>query len=569
MPAEVNHEEKGHGAAPRHWAFWPRYAPHTLTLPKTSIYDNLAVSAHRYPDKAAIVYYGSSVTYARLKDEADRLAGYLTRDLGVRKGDFVLLYMQNSPQWIVGYYAILRADAVVIPVNPMNRSEELRHYVDDTGARVMLCGQELWDQVRPLMGRTPLARCVVAAYGDYVTEPTDLTLPDAVAAERQAVADDGAVSWHDALAAGREPGPHTAAPGDYAVFPYSSGTTGAPKGCMHTHRSAMATIVGGTIWNPATADSVVLATLPFFHVTGLQTSMNGSIYVGATIVLMSRWNRDVALELIQRHRVSHWRNITTMAVDFLSHPRLGDYDLSSLRAIGGGGAAMPEAVAAKLHELTGLDYVEGYGLSETMAATHVNPPERPKRQCLGIPLFDVDARILEVGGMAELGVGEVGEIVLNAPQVFAGYWNRPEETAEAFVEIDGKRFFRTGDMGYFDEEGYFFLVDRVKRMINASGYKVWPAEVESMMYAHPGIQEVCVIASPDPRRGETVKAVIVPKPEARGRISEAEVLTWCREHMSAYKVPRSVAFVDDMPRSASGKLLWRVLQQQEREQAGG
>ncbi|MBA1148736.1 long-chain fatty acid--CoA ligase [Ectothiorhodospiraceae bacterium WFHF3C12] len=547
-----------------HLKFWPKHAPYSLTLPRTSIYENLAISARRYPDKAAVVYYGSTLTYRQLRDEADRLAGYLMQDLGVAQGDFVLLYMQNSPQWIVAYYAILRANAVVIPVNPMNRTDELRHYVDDTRARVVICGQELWDQARPLMGEGDLANAVVASYGDYVTEPTDLTVPDAVAEPRRAVSGAGAAAWNEVLALGREPGPHVVGPDDYAVFPYSSGTTGAPKGCMHTHRSAMATIVGGTIWNPVSASGVVLATLPFFHVTGLQTSMNGSIFVGATIVLMSRWDRDTALELIQRYRVTHWRNIATMAVDFLSHPRIGDYDLSSLRGIGGGGAAMPEAIENKLYELTGLRYVEGYGLSETIAATHVNPPDRPKAQCLGVPVFDVDSRVLEVEGTAELDPGEVGEIVISAPQVFRGYWNRPEETAEAFVEIDGKAFFRTGDMGYVDEEGYFFLVDRVKRMINASGYKVWPAEVESLMYAHPDIQEVCVIASPDPRRGETVKAVVVPKAGAADRVTEDDILAWCRDHMSAYKVPRSVAFVDELPRSASGKLLWRVLQDRER-----
>src|SRR5690606_28456481 len=340
-----------------------------------------------------------------------------------------------------------------------------------------------------------------------------------------------------------------------------SGTTGAPKGCMHTHYSLMATIVQGVRWNPLTDQSTTLATLPFFHVTGLQASMNGPIYSGGTSVIMTRWDRKVAAELIQRYRISSWRNISTMVIDFLSDPDIRNYDLSSLVAIGGGGAAMPAAVEEKLFELTGLRYLEGYGLSETMAGTHINPPDAPKAQCLGIPVFDVDSRVIDVETGRECGVGEVGEIITHAPQVFQGYWNRPEETAAAFIEHDGKRFFRTGDLGYYDEDGYFFLVDRVKRMINASGFKVWPSEVESLLYRHPAILEACVIAAPDARRGETVKAVVVLREGAQ--LTAEELVAWCREQMTAYKVPTQVEFVEALPKSPTGKLLWRELQERE------
>jgi fatty-acyl-CoA synthase len=224
---------------------------------------------------------------------------------------------------------------------------------------------------------------------------------------------------------------------------------------------------------------------------------------------------------------------------------------------------MPEAVAAKLKAITGLDYIEGYGLSETMAATHINPVHAPKRQCLGVPVFDVDCRILSVADGSELGPNAVGEIVSHGPQVFMGYWNNPQATAEAFIQIDGKPFFRTGDLGYYDDQGYFFMVDRVKRMINAAGFKVWPAEVEALMHAHPDIAEVCVIASPDPRRGETVKACIVPHPSARDHLTEAQVIDWCKSHMAAYKCPTQVAFMDSLPKSGAGKVLWRALTEAE------
>lgn len=223
---------------------------------------------------------------------------------------------------------------------------------------------------------------------------------------------------------------------------------------------------------------------------------------------------------------------------------------------------MPAAIAAKLENKLGLRYSEGYGLSETLSATHMNPPAAPKAQCLGIPIIGVDARVIDVDSLREVGVGETGEIVLHGEQVFQGYWRRPEATAEAFIELDGKRFFRSGDLGHYDEEGYFFLVDRVKRMINASGYKVWPAEVEALLYGHPAVHEVCIISAPDERRGETVKAVVVLAAGHDGTTAD-DILDWCKNNMSAYKCPKLVEFVDSLPKSPAGKIMWRALQEQE------
>jgi fatty-acyl-CoA synthase len=227
----------------------------------------------------------------------------------------------------------------------------------------------------------------------------------------------------------------------------------------------------------------------------------------------------------------------------------------------GGGAAMPEAIAQKLLDM-GITYVEGYGLSETIAPSHINPPERAKKQCLGIPIYDVDSRVVDTD-FRELPPGEAGEIVTCGPQVFLGYWNNPQATEAAFVDIDGKRFFRTGDIAQVDADGYFFMVDRLKRMVNASGYKVWPAEVEALLYAHPAIQEACVIGAKDAHRGETVKAVVVIKEAQRGKVSEQDIVDWARANMAAYKAPRIVEFVDALPKSATGKIMWRALQEKE------
>jgi fatty-acyl-CoA synthase len=250
-------------------------------------------------------------------------------------------------------------------------------------------------------------------------------------------------------------------------------------------------------------------------------------------------------------------------VDLLASPNAASFDLSSVQRMTGGGAAMPEAVATRLKELCGITFVEGYGLTETMAPTHINPPDRPKKQCLGIPIFDTEAMVVDPVTLEELAAGEVVEIVASGPQIFAGYWGKPQATAEVFFERGGRKFFRTGDLGRVDEEGYFFIVDRLKRMINAAGLKVWPAEVESLLYGHPDIQEACVVSARDARRGETVKAFVVLKPARRGHVSPEQIMEWARGKMAAYKVPTRIAFEDSLPKSATGKIQWRLLQERE------
>jgi fatty-acyl-CoA synthase len=366
------------------------------------------------------------------------------------------------------------------------------------------------------------------------------------------------------LAAGLPPGPHLAGASDLAAICYTSGTTGKPKGCMHSHNSLMATTALPSVWFDISCEEIFLGVVPFFHVTGMQILMNMPLYIGAEIVVMTRWDRELALFLLERHQVTNWTNIPTMVIDLFASPNFKSDSLKSLKYIGGGGAAMPEAVAKRLFELTGLAYVEGYGLTETAAPSHTNHPSRPKRQCLGIPFCNTESTVINPETLEPLGPNQTGEIVSRGPQIFKGYWNNPEATRESFIEIGGKTFFRTGDLGYYDEEGYFFIVDRLKRMINASGFKVWPAEVEAIMYGHPDILEACIISVEDAHRGETVKAVVVLKPTAdREKVSARDIIEWCRERMAAYKYPRLVEFVDELPKTGSGKVQWRLLQEKE------
>src|SRR5690606_12552801 len=303
-----------------------------------------------------------SLTYAELERQAEALAGYL-QHAGVKAGDRVLLYMQNSPQFVIGFYAILRANAVVVPVNPMNRKAELEYLITDTEAQVALCGRELLDNISELVGSAGLREVIVTAYGDYVREPTDLELPEAVTLAADMPAAAGLTPWQQALDAAYEPGPLTAGPDDLCVIPYSSGTTGNPRGCVRAHLRAMATVVYPSVWGNSQHNSVQLVSVPMFQVPGMQVCMNAAIYLGSTQVIMTRWDRRTAAKLIERHGITSWRNIPTMVVDLLSDPDIEQYDISSLQAIGGGGAAMPAAIAAKLENTLGLRYSEGYGLS--------------------------------------------------------------------------------------------------------------------------------------------------------------------------------------------------------------
>ncbi|WBU52987.1 long-chain-fatty-acid--CoA ligase [Paracoccus sp. SCSIO 75233] len=540
---------------------WPQGIPrHLPTLP-ASPFQSLRDVAGRVPDKVALDYYGKTISYGEMLALTMRLASVLDQE-GVGKGDRVLLCLQNSPQFVISFYAISALGAVVVPVNPMNKSDEIAYLLSDTGARIIIAGQEKLDDLSALP-QGSLARALLVTYSDYLPETLQIRLPAEVTAAPVETENRLFLRWAATLAQAPGqvvlPDPDPEAP---SVMPYTSGTTGNPKGCVHLNRTTMTTAVGSALWLGFDEDDVQLLTLPMFHVTGMHIPMLGGILRGGSLQIMTRWDRDVAIDLIETRGITVWICIAAMVIDVVNAEGLSERDLSSLRMIMGGGAAMPEAVAKRLRDLVGLDYIEGYGLSETAAPVMINPPDAPKRACLGIPLMGVDARILDVDSLQTVPDGEQGEIIISAPQVFTGYWRRPETESETFISLDGKRFLRTGDLGYRDVDGYFYMVDRLKRMINASGYKVWPTEVEATLFKHPDIREACVIATPDERKGEAVKAFIVPR-DNNQHASEDEIVAWCRERMSAYKVPRHVSFVDALPKSGTGKIMWRELQEKE------
>ena len=521
--------------------------PDGLSYPRTPLYHFLQESAGRFPDRAAIIYQDPPAgaeavvtTYRSLADQSDRFAAALL-ELGVSRGDRVAYYIQNSPELITGFYGILKAGAVPVPCNVMYRSEELAYHLNDSGARVLLCETELYPTASQVQPETSVSDVIVA--GGNV--------------------DGNVLYWDDLLNSAQVPEqwPAIDVDSDLALLPYTGGTTGVPKGAMLTHASLVANAVQFRDWfGYEPGNEVFVATLPLFHIGGIAGVMSVPLAAGGTMVLFRRFNAQRVLQAIQDYRATRFLGVPTMYIALLNQENVREYDLSSLRPSRTSAAPLPTAVKEAFDTLVGREVlVEGYGLTETSPLTHANPVDGAMAGSIGVPLPDTDARIFDPDdGIEEMPQGEIGELALRGPQVMKGYWRRPNETAEAIR--DG--WFYTGDLAYMDERGYFFIVDRKKDVINAAGFKVWPREVEEVLYQHPAVRLAAVLGVPDDYRGETVRAVIALKETTDYPSNEAareDILAFCHRHLANYKVPRIVEFRDELPVSAAGKVLRRVM----------
>ncbi len=515
--------------------------------------------AHRVPRKPALIFYGRELTFAELHEATDRVAGWL-RSRGLRPGDRVAIYLENCPQFAIAYFGALKAGAINVCLNPMHKATELLQEFANSGARVLVTSDGGYAVVAPIRDQTALETVAVTSYRDFLPDAPTLAVPPSFldpAGPRAGVEDFTAV----AAGAAPLPAPEPRDLADTALLQYTSGTTGVPKGAEITHGNIVANCELQRLFIRFSETDIPLGVLPWFHITGMECRMNMMAYAGATLVALGRFDLATCLEAIQRYRCTLTTLIATINVAIVNWPKTRDYDLSSLRACFSGGAPVPAEIARRWESLTGYKLIEGYGLSETTAPTHINPPHRPKYGTVGVPLPLTDARIVSLeDGVTELKIGESGEVVVRGPMVMKGYWRCPEATAEAIR--DG--WFYTGDIGRVDDEGYFTIEERKKDMIKASGYSVFPAEVEAIMYRHPAIAEVGVVGVPDPYRGEDVLGFVVLKPEARDSVTEQQLVEWCRAEMSVYKAPRAIRFVDALPKTASGKILKRALREQAR-----
>jgi long-chain acyl-CoA synthetase len=545
----------------RPWvALYDEGLPAEIELEHPSALAMFERTVQRAADRTAIRYFDAELTWADVDRLSDALAIGL-QDLGVAAGDRVALYLQNVPAFVIAMVAAWKAGAVMVSVNPMYKAREVKEILDDSGATALVALDGLYADVAAEVVPQTSVKAVVT------TSPLDFA-PDGTAAlediERRRCE-----GTHDLLELARahegtEPAAVDLGPDDVAFLTYTSGTTGPPKGAMNTHRNVVFNSQGYRDWMHLTEDDSVFGAAPLFHITGLIGHVGVAMLVPMPLSLFHRFDPGVAFDIVEAHRPTFTIAAITAFIAMLNHPSAPDRDISSLVKLYSGGAPIPAATVDAFERRFGLYIRNGYGLTETTSPSHAVPlgrrapvDESSGALSVGVPWFNTVVRVVGDDG-EEVAPGEVGEFVTSGPQVVPGYWEKPDETEHA---LPGGAL-KTGDVGFMDADGWFYLVDRKKDQINASGYKVWPREVEDVLYGHPAVREAAVVGVPDEYRGETVKAFVSLKEgESAG---EDELIAFCKERMAAYKYPRQVEIIDEVPKTATGKILRRELRDQGR-----
>ena len=547
-------------------AHYPPEIPHTLQYPSMPVQEYLTQAHEQFPEKVAIHFLGKDVTYNELYDSAMKFANYLQK-LGIQKGDRVAIMLPNSPQAVISFYGVLYAGGVVVMTNPLYTEREIAYQMTDSGARLIVTLDLLYPRVAKVLKETKLENVVVTAIKDYLPFPKNIIYPFiqkrqtglSVKVEHRGINHKFLEIMKIASTDVKKPAfdfEH-----DLALLQYTGGTTGSPKGVMLTHKNLIsnATMCDAWLYKSKKGEETIMGIIPLFHVYGLTTVLILSVMQGNRMVLLPKFDPETALKTINKQKPTLFPGAPTLYIGLMNHPDIAKYDLSSIEACLSGSAPLPAEVQEKFEKITGGKLVEGYGLTETSPVTHSNLVwgERTKGS-IGYPYPDTDCKIFLPGTTEEVPHGEIGEIAIKGPQVMLGYWNRPDDTAATIV--DG--WLLTGDLGYMDEEGHFFIVDRKKDMIIAGGFNIYPREIEEVLYEHEAVQECVVAGIPDPYRGETVKAYIVLKEGYT--VTEEEFDKYCREHLASFKVPRIYEFRKELPKTAVGKILRRSLVDEER-----
>jgi len=530
--------------------------PHAVDVPVKSVSQAFDEATERSPDKAAVVFYGRSISYGELRDATDRLANALA-SLGVKKGDRVALYLLNSPQFIIAYFAALKCGATVTPISPVYTSHEVRYQIEDSGARVAICQDILYDKVAK--SGVQLDFAVVTNVAEYLPALKRLF------ARKSEVS--GNVHWlqdllkkYPAQAPAVAIDPKT----DLAALPYTGGTTGNPKGVMLTHYNLVAAQAMGqaTFSNFEPGKEVILAFLPFFHIYGQVVIMLNGLCQGNLLVLFTSPDTEAILEAMEKYRATVFYGVPTLYEYLKDHKDTNKTDWKRLKLVLSGADTLHESTMTGWHKRTGSNIIEGYGLSETCATSHLNPLHRPKSGSFGCPIPGMQAAVMNAETLEFAPLGETGELVLCGPNVMQGYWQRKEETQRAFVERGGVRWMRTGDIVRMDEEGYFHFYDRSKDLIKYKGYSIFAKDVEDVLYGHPNVKAAGVIGVSDPAVGQRIKAIVVLQGEARGKVSEEEIKSYCRKQLAEYKVPHIVEFRGELPKTDVGKVSRRELREE-------
>jgi long-chain acyl-CoA synthetase len=535
---------------------WPKNLPRNLAYPEVPLHAILEKTAKEHPEKAALAYAEREITYAELDSLSDRFAAALAA-LGVEKGDRVAIFLPNIPQFIIAYYGALKAGAVLTAISPLHKEREVAYQLCDSEAETIVALDALYPVVEKVWRKTRLRNVITASLAEYASK--DAVSPSTVEQKPNVH------SFQTLLKeeAAKPPSVNINPQDDLAALQYTGGTTGTAKGAMLTHANLVLNALAFAAWIKGAEEDTFLAALPLFHIYGMTTSMNVPISLAAKMVLLPKFEPAVALETIQRHRVTVFCGVPTMYSVLLTSPALSRFDLTSIRVCISGASSLPPQVQKRFMEVTGGFLAEGYGLTEASPVTHCNPVDKTMRTVrlgsIGLPLPDTDARIVDVvTGEKTLEAGETGELAVKGPQVMRGYWRKPEETA--LVLRDG--WLLTGDIARMDADGFFYIADRKKDLIKYKDYSVYPRELEDVLYEHSAVKLCAVVGKPSPVVGEVPKAFIVLKDAAKA--TEEEIMAFVKEKVAPYKAVREVEFRQQLPISAAGKVLRRALQEEEK-----
>ena len=551
--------------------YYPAGVPENPNIPEMSVPELIDQLADKYANNTALIFYGKKITYGRLKELIHRFATGLA-DQGVKKGDTVALYLLNCPQYVIAYFAALKLGAKVTPISPVYTSKEVKHQLEDSDAKTVVCQDILYSNVEK--AGVKLDRVILTSIGEYLPALKKWFGKSAMAKAYggmhvptpEQIKEAGLLSFHDLIRRYPPKPPQVTIDPvkDIAVLPYTGGTTGLPKAAILTHRNMIALQVQVLSFWPLFEEGkeVGMAFLPFFHIYGQVVVMLGGLALGSALVLFTTPDIDEILSAIERYRASAFYGVPTMFEYLKEYEKTDRVNWKRLKLIVCGADTLHESTIEAWERRTGSKIFEGYGMTETTAVSHGSPVHRPKKGSFGVPIPGMRAGILDHAGTDWVPVGEVGELILNGPNIMQGYWKRPEGTAETFIEIEGEKWLRTGDLVSMDEEGYFHFFDRKRDLIKHKGYSVFARHVEEVLFQHPQIKAAGVVGVPDPKVGNVIKAYVVLESEARGKVSEEEIIGFCRKNLAHYKVPQIVEFRGELPKTDVGKVSRRELREE-------
>lgn len=551
--------------------YYPKDVPHTVEIPEMSVPELFDRAAAKYAKKTAVVFYGKKITYSELKEQIDRFAAALA-DLGVKKGSTVALFLLNCPQYIIAYFATLRLGAKVTPISPVYTSLEVKHQLEDSEAEIIICQDILYDNVEKT--GLQLKHVIITSIAEYLPGLKKMLGKSALGKiysemhvpTPEYIKKAGLIQFQDLLKKypPKPPQVKIEPQKDIAALPYTGGTTGLPKAAMLTHYNMVALVHQVVAFWPIFEEGkeVAIAALPFFHIYGQVVIMLNGLVQGNTLVLFTTPDIDDILDAMERYGASGFYGVPTLFEYLKEYEKTDRVNWKRLKLIACGADTLHESTVCAWENRTKTKILEGYGMTETTAVSHSTPYNRPKTGSFGVPIPNVDAAIIDPDGTKFIPVGEVGELILSGPNIMLGYWKRPKETEEALIELEGKRWLRTGDLVRMDEEGYFHFFDRKRDLIKYKGYSVFARHVEEVLYSHPQIKAAGVVGVPDPKVGQLIKAYVVLESEARGKVSEEDIIEFCKSKLAHYKVPKIIEFRGELPKTDVGKVSRRELREE-------